>query len=42
MIIKKSDYAGFCFGVKRAADLIENTISVTKKEIMTFATTFTK
>ncbi|MBE6649864.1 MAG: bifunctional 4-hydroxy-3-methylbut-2-enyl diphosphate reductase/30S ribosomal protein S1 [Ruminococcaceae bacterium] len=35
MIIKKSDYAGFCFGVKRAADLIENTISVTKKEIMT-------
>ena len=35
MIIRKSEYAGFCFGVKRAADLIEDTIGKTKKEIFT-------
>lgn len=35
MIIKKSEYAGFCFGVKRAAELIESTLDDTKKEIIT-------
>ena len=35
MIINKSEYAGFCFGVKRAAELIENTIGNTTKCIYT-------
>ncbi len=35
MIINKSEYAGFCFGVKRAAELIENTIGNTPKQIYT-------
>ncbi len=35
MIIKKSEYAGFCFGVKRAAELVEKTIGNTNKAIYT-------
>ncbi len=35
MKITKSEYAGFCFGVKRAAELIEGTIDTTDKEIIT-------
>lgn len=35
MIYKKSEYAGFCFGVKRAAELIESTINSTNKNIYT-------
>lgn len=35
MNIKKSEYAGFCFGVKRAAELIESTLDDTKKEVIT-------
>ncbi len=35
MIITVSKYAGFCFGVKRAADLIESTIGTTSKVVTT-------
>ena len=35
MNITVSEYAGFCFGVKRAAELIEATLDETKKEVNT-------
>ncbi|MBE6700980.1 MAG: bifunctional 4-hydroxy-3-methylbut-2-enyl diphosphate reductase/30S ribosomal protein S1 [Ruminococcaceae bacterium] len=35
MKITVSEYAGFCFGVKRAADLIEETINNTTKTVYT-------
>lgn len=35
MKITKSKYAGFCFGVKRAAELIESTLDVTDKQVYT-------
>ncbi len=33
--INKSEYAGFCFGVKRASELIESTVGTTDKHIYT-------
>ncbi len=35
MEITKSRYAGFCFGVKRASDLIESTLDMPHKQIYT-------
>ncbi len=35
MIITVSKYAGFCFGVKRAAELIESTLGTTSKVVTT-------
>ena len=35
MNITVSKYAGFCFGVKRAADLIESTLNSTSKTVIT-------
>ena len=34
-MIKRSEYAGFCFGVKRAADLIDSCLSSTDKTVYT-------